>query len=190
MGALVSQDEAGAFLGLSSTDPIVGSLVEQAEAAFNAACGREEQPFADVLTGRVERLDGTGSRTLYVDYPIDTLTSITLGYDTGTPDETLVVADPTKVGFQAGKRRITRNDGGVFGCAGQPGYVVVTYTSKADLPADAKQAVLRRVALIYGQIGSEDARSEAIGGVRTELADADQDAVWREAVQRHRRLTA
>ena len=133
-------------------------------------------------------LSGTGSSLLMLDYPIAALTSVVLGFSSASPVETLTVADPYSVVFAVGERSLERTDGGVFGEYGKPRCVHVTYNTQADLPTDVALAVKRVVAQIYRQRGSEDAKTESVGGYSRVLADlAATDPIWLQAVQRHAR---
>lgn len=185
---LVSQEEFVAFLGEAADTPdadAMGALVAQVEALFVSECQRRDRPFQEAELGRVEEHDGTGGRTLWLDYNVTALTSLTLGYDPDDPDETLDVDDPAAVQWRVGSNRIRRLDG-CFGEAGQPGYVHVTYDAAAYLPDDAKAAILRRAAAVWRNRGSEDASSERIGGAMVELVNGAPDAVWEAAVAAHR----
>jgi len=179
--ALITSAAVVAYLGESAGNAAaVEALALRVEAMLNAACGRTDRPFRAAQAGRVELHDGTGVRHLYLDYPVADLTSVTLGTDHDTPDATLEVDDPTLVQWAVGSRRVRRLDG-VFGAAGSPGYVRVTYDAQADVPANAAQALLRMTARLWWQRGSEDATSERIGGAATDLA-TEPDEVWESVV--------
>jgi hypothetical protein len=163
------------------------ALADQIEALLLSQCARGNRPWQLAQVGRVERKDGTGNGTLYLDYPIAALTSVKLGYDAAAPIETLVVNDQTKLVWDVGSNRLQRSDSGVFGTAGFPGYVRVTYDTEADAPDDAALAVLRGVATVFGQRGSEDSKSERVGGFSTDLIAAiEGDPVWQMVVGAHR----
>lgn len=183
MAELVSVAQAAAYLGgIDPADEALRGLVEQVEAAFNAACGRGDRPFQAKQTARTERQDGNGRTVLFLNYPVDDLTSIKLGYDSADPDETLDVDDRSKLIWEVGSRRVTRIDSGIFGARGAPSYLTVVYDAGEDWPVDAEAALLRRIAALYGQRGAEDVQSEAVGGYRADLASPDSDSVWRDAV--------
>lgn len=169
---------------------LLSELLDGAEALFLEAVNREGAPFGDALSARVEVHDGTGGNKLFLDYPVATVTTIALGLDSATPDDTLDPAKVTVIVWGVGSRRLMRTDGGVFGVRGVPRYVHVTYDTQADRPPDAGLAIKRAVATVYRQIGSEDASSEKIGGFSHTLAQAmADDEVWQSAVAAHRRYS-
>jgi hypothetical protein len=185
MPELFEMGELMDFLGEDATDTDltaqVEDLADRVEALLNAECGRSDRPFQAAELAREEIHDGTGGRTLYLDYPVTTLTAVALGTDPDEPEVELEVADPTKVQFRAGHRRIRRLDG-AFGCQGDPGFVHVTYDAAADIPAFAGLAVMRRVASLWRNRGSEDATSERYGGAAVELVNGAPDEVWKRVV--------
>jgi hypothetical protein len=164
------------------------AILDGVEAAFERECGRTAIPFVAAQSARAEVRDGSGSEAIWLDYPITTLTSITLGYDHTDPDETLTVADLL---YASGTRRIVRQDGW-FGPFEAPRYVKVTYDAAADLPADAKLAVLREAARRYRARGSEEVKSETMGPYSVTYATASTgtsgDPEWRAAVAMHTRV--
>lgn len=182
--ALVTQTELESFLNIAAgTDAtLLASLLDEVQTLFEAACNRHERPYAATAV-RTEVRDGTGTATLFLDYPITTVTSVKLGYDPGTPDETLDPADKSVLIWGAGAERLTRVDGGVFGTLDKARYVEVVYTTADLFPAPARLAVLRGVATAYRQRGSEDARAERIGGYSTDLAKLlDDQPDWQAGV--------
>lgn len=190
MADLVSAPEMLAFLGnpQGADSTLLGSILDGVEEQFEAACNRRERPFqAAPSVARLEVRDGTGTPSLFLDYPITSLTSITLGRSVATPDETLAVANVDVLVHETGTRRIIRTDGGTFGCLGSPRYVRVTYMPAADLPYLAALAVKRATAAVWRQLGSEDSKSERLGTFSRELLEVfgDGDSVWRAAVRAH-----
>ena len=190
MPDLVSAPELLAFLGNpeGADSTLLESILDGVEDSFEAACNRRERPFqAAPDEARLEVRDGTGTPSLFLDYPITTLTSVTLGRNVADPDETLDIADVDVLVYETGKRRIIRTDGGTFGCLGSPRYVRVTYLPAADLPYLAALAVKRAAAAIYRQLGAEDSTSERLGTFSRELLDVfgDGDSMWRAAVNAH-----
>ena len=186
MAELVALADLQTFLGITAgtDDALLTSMTAQVKALLEADCGRSEAPFQDAQTNRVEVKDGTGQPGIWLDYPLATVSEVLLGQNFTAPDETLAVADPTVLLVTAGQRRLVRRDGGTFGEAGEAGIVRVTYTTQADLPKVASLAVMRGVAAIYRQRGSEDAKTERVGGYETELAELlRSDGVWQEAVR-------
>lgn len=190
--ALVPVADAMDYLGLEGETqeiPIVERLIDQVEALFLAQTSRTHRPFQAAQAARVEVHDGNGQAWLYLHYPVAALTAVKVGADATAPDETLAVSDLKVLRFGVGGRRLQRVDGGTFGCAGDPRVVHVTYDAQADLPADATVAILRAVAALYRQRGSEDAKSERVGGFASDLSDfATDDPTWRAAVAAHREL--
>lgn len=196
MLTLASAADLLTYLGEDSGDggllTIAGRMGAAVESALNADCLRTERPFLIAPTppatmeDRTEVHDGTGGRSLYLDYPVTGLVSLVLGYDASDPDVTLDVDDPTEVQFRVGHRRIRRLDG-EFGCQGQSGYVHVTYTPQADAPDDAVQVLMDEVSRLWQQRGSQDATVERYGGAHVELA-VERSAAWKAFVERHREV--
>ncbi len=194
MAALVTTKDVSDFLGVDADEEwisVAWDLADQVEALLLAQCGRTGRPFKTSESARVEVQDGTGRPTLYLDYSVKVLTAVKLGYDVALPDETLVVSDPKRLVYQVGSPRLVRTDGGVFGCKGKPNYVRVTYDTQDDVPEDAGLAVLRGVAVVWGQRGSEDASAQHVGGFGADLVAAiASDPIWRMVVGAHRFVVA
>jgi len=203
MAHLVSLGEFAAFLG-EEPDESAGPLLEVVEATLEAQCGRSDRPFQSRQVDRQESQDGNGRSVLYLDYPIESLTILTVGLDPANLELDLDTADAAVTTetqgtrkvlllsgtrtllYHVGSRRVHRLDGGFFGYRGTPGDVYVKYTAEADQPEDASLAVLHAAAVIYRQRGIEEAISESSGGYRSELAKAfEGDPIWRQAVERH-----
>ncbi len=169
-------------------DTLLGTLLDHAEGLFESETGRKDTPFTAADTARSEVKDGTGSAELYLDYPISTVTSISLGFDSTDFDETLTPSDADEVVWGAGSRRIMRVDGGIFGRVAQPRYLTIVYDAQADLPEEAQLAIKRVTAQVYRQRGSEDADREQIGSYIRDLSNlVDADPLWRRAVEANRR---
>lgn len=186
---LVSLSEVQQFLELEDTaDPdLLQALTLSTTRLLERLCGRERFPFSDPIAGRIDILNGSGSSIVVLPYPIATLTSLKLGYNPAAPLETLVVNDTNAVLWGAGSRIIERVDGGLFGTFTNSRYVHVTYNTADDRPEDAKLAVMRAVAQVYRQRGSEDASSENVSGYnRTMAYVAATDPLWTEFVRTHR----
>jgi hypothetical protein len=184
---LVTLSELKSFLGDAPTDDnaLLEQLLEDVEALFEGATLRSPGSYTAGAQARTEVLDGTGSSRLYLAYPIAALTSIKLGYDPASPDETLAVANKAVVVYGVGSRIITRTDGGRFGTVRQSRFVQVVYDHQGDLPANATLAIKSVCATAYRRRGSEEAQSETVGGFysRTMLADlAANDPFWPMAV--------
>ena len=188
---IVSAASAAAYMGLDPSDTalinLLTPLIVETEALLATDCNRSDRPFAAAMAGRNETQDGTGSRSIYVDYPIAALTSIVLGHDVNDPVETLDVADPAIVQWRVGSRRIRRLDA-AFGKLRQPGYVHIVYDSLSDVPADAPLAIKRRVAAIWQDRGSEGASSERFGPVTLQSTLAASDEIWRTVCDANREV--
>jgi len=187
MADLVTLSEFRNYLGdaPAADDALLTQLLEDVEALFEAVTLRGTGAYVAAATARTEVLDGTGSARLYLAYPIAVLTSIKLGYDPAVPDETLDVANKLVVVYGVGSRIITRTDGGLFGMVRQARFVQVVYDHQGDLPANAQLAIKSVAAGAYRRRGSEDAKSESVGGFysRTMLESiADSDPFWQAAV--------
>src|SRR5262249_10202226 len=153
-------------------------LLDEVQAIFESATGREIVGFIAAAGGRTEVRDGNGLPDLKLDYPIAAVTSVKLGYDSATPDEILAVGNKRVLVFGVGQRRLSRVDGGVFGAAGRPRYVEVIYDHQGDMPTSAKLAIESVAATAYQRRGSEELRSETVGNFysRTTLRQiADED---------------
>jgi hypothetical protein len=188
--ALVSLEEMQDHLGLEDDEDaeVLQLLLDQVTAMFERLCDRKRAPFSDAIPARSEVHDGTGTDTLFLDYPVASLTSVKIGRDVNAPTETLDVADVDVLVYAAGEREIRRTDGGTFGELDAARCVHVTYATEDDRPDDAKLAVKRVVAQLYGQRGSEDAASETVDGHQRQMADlAATDAVFCAALRTHRR---
>jgi hypothetical protein len=190
MADLATLAEFEAFLGgtVAAEEALRQSLLDMAEAMFERECGRSHIPFVAAQSARAEYLDGVESDALWLDYGITTLTSITLGFDHASPTETLTVANLV---YAVGERRVFRKDG-YFGGFGWPRYIKVTYNAAADLPADAKLAVLTGAASLYQRRGSEGVKSETMGPYSVtywqDTAGVAMPPIWQAAVMAHARV--
>lgn len=203
MADLATAEDLALLLGLTDAqaelaEDLLTSLLDGAESLFEADTGRSAIPFLAAQSGRVEIRDGSRSRKLWLDYPVSAVTAAVIGVDVASPDVTLTVADARSIVWRVGKRELVRTDGGCWQ-SGCPSFVKVTYNAQADLPEDAKAAVLRLAAAMWGQ------RSTLTAGVASETLDnysvtyvtqsafaevARQDPAWAIAVSRHRRLVS
>lgn len=190
MSDLVELADLKTYLGdapASSHDTLLQALLDGVEALFISETGRSAFTAAG---DAVEVLDGTGTSELYLDFPIaeDGLTSIKLGYNSTSPDETLAVTDKNVLVYGEGSRIVRRTDGGTFGRGGEPRYVTVEYEHQGDEVADtasAALAIMSVTALAYRRRGSEEAQSEDVGSFysRTMIKDvASADPFWSMAV--------
>lgn len=190
MPDLVAVDELKDFLKVtgSSDDQVLTDLLEHTEDLFESEVGRTDTQFVVASEARTEVHDGTGCADLFLDYPISDITTVKIGYDTSDPVETLDPTDIDELTFGAGSRRLTRTDGGIFGLAGRKRYVHVTYDHQDDLPGNAKLAIMRVVAQVYRQRGSEDAKYENVGGYIRSLSHLiAEDPIWQRAVAANQR---
>ena len=165
-------------------DTLLQEILDEVEDKLLRDAGRTDRPFSAAQTSFTEVHDGTGSDTLYLNYPISAITVISLGRDTTDYDETLDPADVDDVIYVAGKRKIVRTDGGVWRAATEPRCVRVTYSAQADTPESPQLAIKRLCATVYRQRGAEDATSETVGGFYTrQLVEAGAgDPLWNQAV--------
>ena len=162
--------------------------LDSLEETLEEECDRTRIPFQAAQTGRVEVRDGTGSRELYLDYPISTVTTIELGRDSASRDDTLDPTDVNEVIWIAGERRIVRTDGGKWGKYRSPLYVNVTYNAEADLPRMAKLAIVRVMAALWRQRGSEGVKlKKLLDSSATMLKLMDDQPEWTRAVERLKR---
>jgi len=192
MSDLVSLADQKVFLEIpvatTGDDDLITDLLEHAEDLLESDAGRTETPFKASAAAQTEVHEGTGTRDLYLNYPISDITSISLGLDNSDFDETLDPDDPDEVVWGTGKRRISRVDGGRFGLPGRPRFITVVYDHQADLPEVAQLAIKRVVAQMYRQRGSEDATKETIGGYARDLSNlVETDPFWQRAVAVTRR---
>lgn len=198
MTELLTVDEITEELGITAPTNAqkntLGQLLEAAIADFEGETNRERLPFQDKEAGRVETLDGTGRRRLWLQYPIGAVTTIKLGRDQANPVDTLDPADVDVVVFALGSRKIERTDGGTFGPRGSPRYVHVTYDAAADLPADVRRAIKVRVLSDWQRKGLEGIRRVSELGASVEYVQPSSGAAgaapptpWAAAVARHYR---
>lgn len=189
MADLVTLADAQSYLGVSGNDALLTALLNEIESLFEAECGRIGTPFKAAATTQTEVHDGTGGASLFMDYPIASVASIKLGYDSADPDDTLDPTDVDEVTFAVGSREIRRTDGGVFGRVGQARYVHIVYNHQADLPANAQLAIKRVLGQVFFQRGSEDAKYENIGGYVHNLSHLiAEDPIWKSAVGANQRM--
>ena len=193
MANLIAVEDWLAIPGNEAVDPdIASALLDQVEAMLVAACNRTERPWRAGEEGIEESFDGTGRNTLFVGYPVADLTSVILGYDVDVPDETLDPDDKTELIWKVGSDRLTRVDGGHFGCRGWPTYVHVTYDSQDDLPDLARKAVADGASAVYHR-GAVAVTSERLGAWSADYSAASTDAgalagldAWRAAISAYR----
>jgi len=185
---LLQLEEVQAYVGVEddSDDALLLKLIDQALAAFYGAIGRTERPYnASEQLARQEIRDGTGSRQIWLDYPVKALTQlVTLGRDPAAWDQTLDPADVRVLNYKVGSRRLVRVDGGIFGCLDSPNYVRVTYDAQPDpVPEDVKLAFFRYIGALYRESGRAEASSERVLDDAAPLPFvADRDPTWQAAV--------
>lgn len=192
MADLVTRQEFKdyAHLTVATDDTLIDALLDATEALLELQCNRPKAPFAAAPGQDVTEIhDGTGGKTLFLHYPIGTLTSVKLGEDPQSPDETLSVSDKSVLRYEANRRRLVRVDGGLWGKSEDPLVIHVTYRPAADLPKECAQAVKRVAAAVYNQIGSEGTASQNVGGFSHTLEKvAENDPMWTMAVQGNTRI--
>lgn len=189
MANLVKEKDVLDLLDESNADVgRVKAAVAEAEDLFTRACLRADRPFQPQEANRVEVKDGTGTRLLYLDYPIVALTHIKIGPDSSAPDETLDVTDKDVVRWKVGSKRLMRIDG-VFGCKGDPLVIEVKYDAGEDLPPAAAAAVKAAAALLYRRGASDGSTSEQLGSHSVEFASGitrsliEQEPAWQEGLR-------
>lgn len=169
----------------SGDDTLLQEILDSVEETFLRDCSRRERPFSASQNAITEVHDGTGSSVLTLKYPISSIAgTVKLGRDTTDLDEELTASDVDEIVYAAGKRSVERTDGGIFGDAGSPRYVRVTYDALADLPDSPKLAMKRMCERIYRQRGAADVTRESLDGYTRELAADDKD--WKKAVEGQR----
>jgi hypothetical protein len=210
---LVDYEEQRSLLKLDpgTDEAFIGDLLDEATALFEGQCGRTKCPFSKAIPARVEILDARpGSNQLWLDYPIAVVSSIALGRNVEAPDETLAPANADQVVWRAGERILTRTDGGLWEAnspllsfarggawpdpqcrARGPSWVKVVYDTQADLPKDAKLAVMRAAAAVYNQRGLEGLTNKSAGDesqsvTATFAMFADSDPAWKLAVENNK----
>lgn len=167
--------------------PVLDRLISLVEALFLAQVNRRQRPYQAAQAARAEVHDGTGRTTLLLDYPLGTLTSVKIGANPSSPDETLAIGDLAVLRYAAGGIELRRVDGGCFGTDGDPRVVHVVYDAAADLPNDVVLAVQNVVVTIWRRRGSEDVTSDRVGGFQGEYAAiASADPLWTLAVAANR----
>ncbi len=193
MSDLVSYAQLKDYLQLpnDAQETPITALLARVQGALETDCDREALPFLAAQLGRAEWRDGTGTRRLRLYYPITTLTSITLGRTSSSPDETLDVSDVDVVSFSTGiggEGLLRRTDGGKFGARGSPRYIKITYDAADFLPKLAMDAVIDVAAGRVRQFGAEGFKSFKLldsGGSLRQLMD--ESGAWKRAVgQFHR----
>jgi hypothetical protein len=134
---LVTLAELKDYLGdapASSADSLLTELISNVQSVFEAETGHSPGSFIAAGTGRTEVKDGTGSANLYLDYPVAALTSVKLGYDPASPDETLDVTSKLVIVFSSDSRRISTDRWRKVREARPVSLRQVVYDNGADLP--------------------------------------------------------
>jgi hypothetical protein len=177
MPDIVTLAEMKIFLGGTFTpteEAQLTALLNNVEAMYEKDTLRPAGFYSAAATGVTVVLNGTGSSYLYLPYAIDDITSISLGYDSGSPLESLDVASPSVVSYGVGERVVVRTDGGWFGSISQRRYVHVVYDHLGNVPEDAKLPIMEVVASLYRNSGSEGMKSETLGGFYSYTVDETQ----------------
>jgi hypothetical protein len=211
---LVEYDEQRVFLDLKDEvdEILVGDLLDEVTALFEAECGRAQVPFGKAQLGRVEVVPARpGSSELWLDYGIAAVSSVGMGPNVDAPTETLDPLDRSKLVYKVGERRLYRVDGGTWqagspvlswarggplvprgmydGLPGIPSWVRVVYDTVADLPLTARLAVKRVAAAVYRQRHNEGMSSTTDGDLSEVIQEvASKDDTWKMAVKANRRL--
>ncbi len=212
MSDLVPYTEIQAFINTpkalaEAPGNVLERTLDQVEAFLLEDLNRNQIPFQEEELARTEIHDGTGSSSVWLDYPIAAATDpILLGHDAANPEETLDPTDPTEIIVLVGDRRIRRvggsggtlglvsrrrrNGGPCFGPWAEPGFVHVTYDTQDDLPGPAQLAVLRGTTLIYNQRGIEETTSHRLPDLTLKLKSfITEMPEWMVAVKLLRRHT-
>ena len=186
MADLVTLNEAKDWMRVTDAteDTELQDVLDSLEDTFEEETNRLDIPFRAAQTARLEVRDGTGSKRLWLDYPISTVTTIELGRDSADRDDTLDPTDVDEVVFKVGDRRISRTDGGIWGKRDNPLYVNVTYDAQADLPRMAKNAIIRLTAAFWRQRGVEGLSTrKLLDGSASMLKLFDETPEWGRAVK-------
>jgi hypothetical protein len=190
MARLVEDAEIYGYLGVSQDkdpDGVVVLIRDAVEDMLVLQTGRDFGPGATFVN---EPYDGFGTRLLHLKRNLQTLTGITIRW--GASNGVDYVLDVSNVIWQVGKRRIALS-GYAYGnsnersCLVFPcgyGNILISYTSQADTPPLAAQAVRECTATFYRRRGSEDARSEQIGTFQhVLLRTLDESLAFKKAVE-------
>lgn len=214
MAPLVSLADVWTHLEVEEgTDgPRLQKLIAGYTAEINRACDRSEAPFCDAIDSRTEVREGVTGYRLFLDYPIDTITSIKIGRSFASPDVELNPADPEQVTFDVGRNELVRTDGNYWDQSldtllswsrggplngdptrrGPPPRVQIIYKTKDFRPAEVQQAVILAVAAAYNQQGSDGVKSESLGNYSYTMASLSDGSplgtAWQGAIALHRRL--
>jgi hypothetical protein len=203
---LVSVQQFVAFLNDPDADPAVAQTVlDGVEARFVSECRRDQRPFQPAQTGREETHDGTGYESLFLDYPITSVTIVQIGHDPNALDLDIDIADAgvtietlgirkvillngaRTLAYDVGDRELRRIDGKKFGTRDVQLVTYVKYNAAEDLPGQAALAVLREAARVYRLRGAEDEKTTRDGGYSADLAtEAGRD--WQDAVALNREV--
>lgn len=175
----VSSTSTQEFPNLTAFETYLSDLMTNVEALLAGDCN---VTFAAGATISNEAHDGTGGEVFYTDYPISTLTSVKVGIDVASPDETLTTI-PDEISF-SGSRVIRR--GGVWPLGLKN--LFVSYTSADYKPAVAKQAFFEGIAFLYRRRGKEHVASQTVGELGSLEAAARFDLLpaWKRAVSQLR----
>jgi hypothetical protein len=174
---IVTLSELQDYLGgtfTSEDDELLSALLDNVEAMYERDTLHPAGFYQAAASAVTVVLNGTGSSYLYLPYAIDDLTSISLGYDSASPLESLDVLSASVVSYGVGDKVVYRTDGGSFGAYGLRRYVHVVYDHLGNLPEDAKLPIMEVVASIYRNRGSEGMRSETLGSFYSYTRDEAQ----------------
>lgn len=162
---LVTNDELYAWLDILAEDdphavvPAIRNSIEEILADVTSQTFGPSEEIED------EMQDGHGTDTLYTRRPIASVESVRFRYGVDAlQDYEVDVIEG--ISFQVGKRRLVlRSQVGAPYLLFPRGKnnILINYTTTANEPHIAKQAVREVTAAVWRRIGSEDARSEQIG---------------------------
>jgi hypothetical protein len=177
---LVTDEEVYQYLDITAgIDDPNGSALAIRDACEALLAAQTGQIFGVSAVFTNEKYDGTGTDTLWLKRPLTTLSAITF-VNPFDSDDTVELDLVGMVSWSAGSRRVVLRS--MRFTRGRDN-VLVTYTSQANAPALAKQAVREAVATIFRRIGSEDARSEQIGTFQhVLLRKLEESMTWQKAV--------
>lgn len=193
MARLVEDEEIYGYIGVDKSKDPNGNIPLIRDSIEDILITQTGRDFGPGSTYTDEAYDGFGTDVLHVKRPLAALTKITIvkgfpGSGTLGDYEIDIIRD---IVWQIGKRRIAIRDGdtlyrGRNRLSFPRGYgnILISYTSAADQPAMAKQAVREATAAVFRRVGSEDARSEQIGTFQhVLLRNLDESMTFKRAVE-------
>jgi hypothetical protein len=185
MPDLVTIDDAKSYLGdeASDNDEALELLLETVIEILEDRTGQKFLKGGDTVAD--EPHNGSGTSYLTLNRPASSVTSVKIGQDVSSPDDTLVVSDLV---VDTESQRLIYLKGGTFTFGVRN--VFVTYVAADNLPMIARAAVLEATAYLYHRRGKEHVTAESIGEFGTmNMLNAKLDflPIWRKAVTKLRR---